>query len=190
MAFPDAERVIYDKNPLVEVICQLRFPPVLRIDVDPPAAFQERVRADYPFYELKSAVQFPAGVPPEIAQLVGAGLPFAGQKWHEFASQDRAWDLKLSREFISLACRSYTRWEDFRQRLAGAFEALMTQYRPSFVTRIGLRYQDIIRRALAGSARRALEPAAPTVGDGRPRFGRCGGRRGEPAGRGRHQTAQ
>jgi uncharacterized protein (TIGR04255 family) len=147
MAFPDAPRVIYENNPLQEVICQLRFPPVLRIDAEPPAAFQEQVRADYPFYELKSAVQFPSGLPPEIAQMVGAGLPFAGQKWHEFASKDRAWDLKLNRESISLACRSYTRWEDFRQRLARPFEALMTQYQPSFVTRIGLRYQDVIRRS-------------------------------------------
>jgi uncharacterized protein (TIGR04255 family) len=147
MAFPDTQRVIYDKNPLQEVICQLRFPPVLRIDAEPPVAFQERVRADYPFYELKSVVQFPTGLPPEIAQMVGADLPFAGQKSHIFASQDQAWELKLNREFIALTCRSYTRWEDFRQRMAGPFGSLKEQYRPSFFTRIGLRYQDVIRRS-------------------------------------------
>ena len=110
-------------------------------------AFQELVRVDYPFYELKSAVQFPSGLPPEIAQMVSADLPFAGQRSHEFASQDRAWNLKLNRESLALTCATYTRWEDFRGRLAGPFQALVAQYQTPFCTRIGLRYRDVIRRS-------------------------------------------
>ena len=48
MAFPEVERVIYERNPLDEVICQLRFPAILKID-EPPIAFQEQIRTRYPF---------------------------------------------------------------------------------------------------------------------------------------------
>ena len=51
MPFPDSERVIYQRNPLLEVICQLRFPSILRIDSEAPAVFQERVRKEYPMYQ-------------------------------------------------------------------------------------------------------------------------------------------
>jgi len=32
MPFPEVKRVIYEHNPLDKVICQLRFPPILRIE--------------------------------------------------------------------------------------------------------------------------------------------------------------
>ena len=51
--FSNDERVIYAKRQLVEVICQLRFPEILKIDVSEPADFQERIRRDYPQYEKK-----------------------------------------------------------------------------------------------------------------------------------------
>lgn len=45
MLFPPTQRVIYHKNPLVEVVCQLRFPTILKIDAEIPVAFQEAVRS-------------------------------------------------------------------------------------------------------------------------------------------------
>ena len=56
MPFPDATRVIFDANPLDEVICQVKFPPILRIETD-PAAFQDQIRAEYPNYESKPTVK-------------------------------------------------------------------------------------------------------------------------------------
>jgi uncharacterized protein (TIGR04255 family) len=150
MPFPDAPRVLYASNPLDQVICQLRFPPVLRIDAEPPAGFQEQIRADYPFYESKPALRLPPGIPADVAQLVAPDLPFAGQKSHVFGSRDRVWNLTLTREFLALTCRAYERWERFRDRLAGPFEALLREYRPAFFTRIGLRYRDVIRRSRLG----------------------------------------
>jgi hypothetical protein len=40
MEFPEAERVIYSRNPLAEVACQLRFPRILALDERIPADFQ------------------------------------------------------------------------------------------------------------------------------------------------------
>jgi uncharacterized protein (TIGR04255 family) len=144
MPFPDVSRVIYEVNPLEAVICQLRFPPVLKIDAEVPAGFQEEIREDYPLYEPKSPLRLPAGLPPNLAQMI---LPLGGQKIHEFASKDRTWSLNLQHEFLSLTCRAYERWELFRKQMESPFEALRKHYNPPFFTRIGLRYRDVIRRS-------------------------------------------
>ena len=47
MPFPDAKRIIFRKNPLTEVVCQLRFPPILKIDAEVPANFQEAIRTEF-----------------------------------------------------------------------------------------------------------------------------------------------
>jgi uncharacterized protein (TIGR04255 family) len=147
MPFPDVPRVIYEVNPLETVICQLRFSPILKIDTEVPAGFQEEIREDYPFYESKSPLQLPAGLPPNLAQMIVADLPLGGQKIHNFISKDRGWSLNLRRDFLTLTCRVYERWEIFRKQLNGPFEALQRQYNPPFFTRIGLRYRDMIRRS-------------------------------------------
>jgi hypothetical protein len=40
----DYPRVIYKRNPIIGVVCELRFPPILRIAAEPPVAFQEWIR--------------------------------------------------------------------------------------------------------------------------------------------------
>lgn len=66
MPFPPTPRVRYELNPIQEVICQLRYPPILRIGAEAPAAFQEVIRKDYPLY---------SSVRPEL--LRGVSLPYA-----------------------------------------------------------------------------------------------------------------
>jgi uncharacterized protein (TIGR04255 family) len=85
-------------------------------------------------------------VPSQLAQLIAAELPFAGQKSHEFASRDGVWKLSMTRDYLALTCARYERWERFRERFAAALAALNQQYAPAFFTRIGLRYQDVISR--------------------------------------------
>jgi len=46
MKFPEVERVIYQKNPLVEVVCQCMFPRILAIDEGIPATFQQKLGCD------------------------------------------------------------------------------------------------------------------------------------------------
>ena len=50
MLFSYYDRYQYAVNPLVEVICQLRFPAILSISAKEPVAFQEAVRRDFPRY--------------------------------------------------------------------------------------------------------------------------------------------
>lgn len=150
MPFPPAARVIYARNPLDEVICQVRFPGLLKVETEPPVRFQEYVQEAYPQYKLTAAVKLPSGIPSEAVHLLAGEVPVLGQRNHAFDSRDEAWSLHLNREFLALTCRSYERWEAFRQRLATALDALVAVYRPAFFTRLGLRYTDVIRRSALG----------------------------------------
>jgi uncharacterized protein (TIGR04255 family) len=56
MPFKETQRVIYNKNPLIQVVSQLRFPRILAIDEKQPVDFQEKIRQEYPLFE-ESIVQ-------------------------------------------------------------------------------------------------------------------------------------
>jgi uncharacterized protein (TIGR04255 family) len=145
VAFLECERVVYERNTLEEVTCQVRFPTILAIEEAVPAAFQEAVRAEMPLCEMKSAVQFPAGVPAVIARVVERDLSLV-TKSYAFSSEDRTVIVTLSKEGLSLTCRKYERWEPFRQYMERALGALVTHYKPSFFTHVCVRYKNSIRR--------------------------------------------
>jgi uncharacterized protein (TIGR04255 family) len=153
MPFPESPRVIYHKNPLADVVCNFRFPPILRIDSETPYAFQERIRQVYPLYqEISSPVAaLPAGAPPEIARLVQS-LGSAGGtiKRHQFSSDDKRWEVTLSRENLSFKTNAYGRWEEFRERFAIIFNLLVEIYNPTACTQVSLRYLDIIKKSILG----------------------------------------
>jgi uncharacterized protein (TIGR04255 family) len=145
--FPPSPRVIYSKAPLIEVICQVRFPPLLSIESKPPVEFQERIRDHFPLLEKASALSLPAGFPKQVAQAVQAQI---GTSNYQFLTEDRSSIVTLSSDSIALSTTQYTRWEDFRGRLRGPLAALIEIYRPSFFSRVGLRYRDAIDRSQIG----------------------------------------
>lgn len=64
MKLPEFDRVIYEYNPLFEVVCQLTFPPILKISHQEPVEFQDEIRFQYPLVERTQPQ-----IPPEIARL-------------------------------------------------------------------------------------------------------------------------
>jgi uncharacterized protein (TIGR04255 family) len=146
--FPASDRCVFERAPLSQVACQLRFPALLAIESSPPADFQERIRAVFPFLERnkpRAMSQFPA----EIMQLLNAGT---GQLGYSFLTEDRATTLNLAPDGILLSTSRYTRWESFWRMLQEPIRALVDIYRPSFFTRVGLRYTNVINRESLGLA--------------------------------------
>lgn len=143
--FPPSPRVFYEKAPLTQVICQLRFPPVLRIENPPPAEFQERIRHIFPLLE-RTQGQI-AEVPPELAQLMGITQ---GRIEFTFRTEDGKTTLTLGAEAIALATTAYTIWDRFLEHLQPALDALLEIYKPSFFQRVGLRYINTIQRSTMG----------------------------------------
>ena len=150
MPFPLSTRVIFDRNPLAEVICQLRFPPILRIIAEPPADFQDRIRAEYPIFEQVS--------PNPGAQLLASGVQVEGggfnigwqQPSYSFTTESGERTVTLTQESISVAERRYQRWEALSHEIETVKTELEAVYGPAFYHRIGLRYQNIISRANLG----------------------------------------
>jgi uncharacterized protein (TIGR04255 family) len=155
MPFPESNREIYERNPLTEVICQLRFPTVLRITADESALaeLQERLRGAYPIFREEAGRA--AGIPAEVSQMLGE-LPvqLRGEPTYAFDSEDGTRTITVGREFFSVIERSYRRWELLQNEIALIKNAVEEIYSPSFYARIGLRYQDVIDREELGLADR------------------------------------
>ena len=141
--FSQEERCIYGRNQIMEVICQLRFPDILRIEAQEPFEFQDAVRGAYPQY-AKKVEQLPP------VQQDGKMIPQGTVNNYQFVSADGQWKLSLTKGFIALSTHGYTRWEDFAKRLDAVLADFIRIYQPAYFSRVGLRYINFIRRAMLG----------------------------------------
>lgn len=144
--FPRSARVIFDKHPLIQVVAQVRFPPILKIE-QTPADFQDRVRGTFPFFERPATGPMPQ-LPAEFLQIlrnqIGSGAIYL------FRTDDRAITLSLTAEALTLAANTYSRWEDFIGRFHNPLAALTDIYSPVFYSRVGLRYINRIQKDALG----------------------------------------
>ncbi len=147
MLFPQSDRVIYAKNPLKAVICQLRFPPILRITTELPMSFQDRLKQEYPFFQEKPVISLPLqGVVEQTREVIESSIPGKPAPGYDFISADQHWTVSLTRDFLALGTNDYRNWQDFATRLDKVKTIFEDIYPPPFYSRIGLRYQDVIRR--------------------------------------------
>ena len=123
-------RCVYRKNPLAEVICQLRFPEILTIHTQIPDRFQEAIRQVFPKYALVK--EGPAG-------------QNQTNNYH-FLTADGVYRVNLTSKFISLSCSRYTCWEDFARMLDKPLAAFIQIYQPAYFERVGLRYLNFSSR--------------------------------------------
>lgn len=141
----ETERVIYEKNPLIEVIIQFRFPKILALNTKDPVDFQDSIKDDYPFYQLalenQQEISFtfnqknPATPVPSIIQKQPV-------RNHTFISSDGTYKVNLTNEFISISTLSYRRWEEMLSHFKKPLSSFESIYKPPFYERIGLRYID------------------------------------------------
>lgn len=138
------DRYQYMASPLIEVICQLRFPQILSIGAQEPAAFQEGIRDLYPRYALNQDRPAP--------RVLNANTPNPTLETpkpvnnYTFVSEDQCWKVNLTSGFIALSTVRYTRWEDFAGRLDKLLARFIETYHPAFFERVGLRYVNAVSR--------------------------------------------
>lgn len=151
MPFPEATRVLYKKNPLQQVICQLQFPPILKIDAQIPAEFQDRVRKEFPNYSeviAEPPSEIKGQIPSELFSKILKAT--SSNKNYAFSSENENWRVNLTRTFIAITATKYERWEHFKSKLDIPLKALIDVYAPIHFSRIGLRYIDIFNRSDLG----------------------------------------
>ena len=143
MLFSTNDRYTYASSPLIETICQLRFPTILSIGSTVPAQFQEQVRAEFPRYVAREEGQPPKVVNGKLEQVP----PITN---YNFISTDGLWKINLTQNFIALSTLRYGHWEEFAQKLDKVLALFIQIYQPAFFERIGLRYVNAFSRKRLG----------------------------------------
>ncbi|MDR1070039.1 MAG: TIGR04255 family protein, partial [Gracilibacteraceae bacterium] len=119
MPFLNFQRAIYAKSQLTEVVCQLRFPRILMINEEQPAAFQERIRDDYPLFQV--VVEQQQHITVDIGSKEIQPIPRLIQSEttnnYKFSSVDENWRVNLTSTFLALSTSRYDRWENFQEHL-------------------------------------------------------------------------
>ncbi len=141
--FSRENHCLYRKSPIGDVICQLRFPEILKIGTTLPADFQEAIREEFPQFSTLKELPTPkvTGIPGNMKLEHGEATVN-----YQFTSADGVWRINLTSKFISLACNRYTRWEAFAGKLDKPLAAFIRLYKPAYFDRIGLRYVNFISR--------------------------------------------
>ena len=125
------------RAPLVRVIAQARFPPILAIrDPDRVAVFQEVLRETYPHLTRDQAhrVELTPGEPPDIHQELIWRLADR--------ARDACWQVSLGVDFVSIDTSDYGSRSDFLDRLRAVVTAVESVFRPAEAQRLGVRYVD------------------------------------------------
>ena len=148
MLYADRPKAHYRRSPLQEVICQLRFPTILRIGHEDPVEFQEQIRSAFPQYAKRLDK-----AQPKITGL-DSGSPRVEQQPpvpnHCFISADNRWKINLTQDFIALSTVQYPGWEAFARQLDRPLAEFIRLYQPAYFQRVGLRYVNFISRERLG----------------------------------------
>lgn len=139
------KRVRYQKSPLIEVIYQVRFPTILTINSEQPAAFQNEIRASFPFFEEQTEENNNLLFNPQMK--VASFKKIGENKNYSFVSTNNQVKINLTPSFLSISTMAYSQWEDFKETINYIIPIFEKIYKPAFYTRIGLRYIDAITRS-------------------------------------------
>lgn len=130
-------REIYPNAPLRFVAFELFFPTV--------PEYSEQERLQDVFKELREA--FPIlGSSQEVSIALGVNGAVPTQRLRfRMLSRDRTSAVSLTSEMLSVETSRYTRYEDFRDVIESALNAIQAIATPAGVSRVALRYVDELR---------------------------------------------
>lgn len=138
MKTSDNKPFVYEKQQLIETLCQLRFPTILSIDAKAPADFQDTIRAVFPRYACHTDnAKGPDGKTQPVRN-------------HSFITEDGAFKISLTKDFIALSTMRYPGWERFARMLDEPLGQFIRIYHPAYFSRIGLRYINGVSREKLG----------------------------------------
>ncbi len=137
-------RVIYQRNPLVEVVAAVQFPPLLRLVQEVPKELQVRLGREYPLTSYMEATGQIA-LPDQRSDGVPQQFP-SSLRTTTFSSVDKFWTISVGSTLLGLTCTKYSEWSQFRGRLSELLRVFGEIYELTIATRFGLRYKDVISK--------------------------------------------
>ena len=136
---PAAAPFRLEKDQLAQVLCQIRFSPVLLIRRDDAViAFQEAIRHTYPRYERQQ--QTTMLITPGGVQQQAADSPL-----HRFDDSKGVFTAVLSPEFVALETKQYADIDDFVSRVVDLARIVEELYEPDEIQRVGFRFINELR---------------------------------------------
>lgn len=145
--FPAVEEVPLAAPPLDEVVCQVRFPPILRIANEEPVEFQELIRGRFPELQKKHSFQLQLTEPGNPNPSSAESKPII----YVFANSANNAQVSLSPGFYAVSTGDYSGWNNFLEDLGLVHEMVGRTYQPAYATRIGLRYINRITTTNTGA---------------------------------------
>jgi uncharacterized protein (TIGR04255 family) len=140
ISFPSKPEIPLANAPVDEVICQVRFPFIFRINREDPSEFQDKIRNEFPKVEIEQGFLLPFPEPGDREKSGDAQI----KKTYRFRTMDEKTAVSLSTDFYALLTTQYTHWGDFSENLRKIAKAVDDIYKPAYATRIGLRYVNRI----------------------------------------------
>jgi uncharacterized protein (TIGR04255 family) len=129
------------KHQIAQVLCQVRFSPVLRLrQEDAVIPFQDAVRDRYPDFRAEQAVGL-------IITPDGVSRQENPDRLWRFVSGDDGYAIVLTTDFVAVETSKYVDVDDLCSRLRDALALVQEHYAPAKATRVGLRFLNEVRFA-------------------------------------------
>lgn len=148
MKIAPTPRVIYGKNPLAEVVCQIRFQ---RLDL--PTTVLEQLQKSLEgrgYTQRHDESSFNVAIEPVEEGASPVPRIVEGDSIHHLSPPDGSSKVSISREFIAFTSTNYRSWDEYLPCLLQAVTEFNNEVGTLAVTRIGLRYRDVIERSVLG----------------------------------------
>jgi len=132
LSFPEHPDVVFDRAPLTQVLCQIRFSPILALFADTGVAgFQEALRKYYPEFDVDHQAEISMSP-------VHAEIQTKAPVWRLRDAEAR-WQVSLAVDFVALEVSAYGHFAEFNDRLLTVISVIERTLNPGRSTRIGLR---------------------------------------------------
>lgn len=135
-------RVKYLKSTLKEVIFQVRFPKIIKLMEEAPAAFQELIMDKYPIYSVQKNET--------VVEFNGKQQQQLNENSHSFISPSGKTKIDITSTFVAVSTLEYQRWEMFKHEVLDVLNKFYSCYNIPGIQRIGLRYKNLIVRGQLG----------------------------------------
>jgi uncharacterized protein (TIGR04255 family) len=136
---PTAPKFTLEHHQIAQVICHVRFSPILRLQrQEEVARFQDEVRGRYPDFASEQARGF-------LITPQGVAQQDTGTKNYRFIDRESGIMLVLGTDFVAVETREYAAIEDVVSRVQEAVDTVARLYTPAMRLRLGLRFTNEFR---------------------------------------------
>lgn len=134
---PNEQDIHLSNAPIKEVICQLSFPPIVKLGLSVDPAYQDEIRDDYPLYDRM--INDMSVNDQMIKQL---RFP-SDQLNHTISNIDHNEKINIEQNFFAFSTTAYSTWDDFYPKIIKNFGVFSKYYSPAAFLRTGLRYVNL-----------------------------------------------